>query len=52
MKVFGDMLGPVMAVWELDPALWSFVLSRGDFVLAALLWSLPALKRELKTRDG
>ena len=42
MMVFSvTMFAPlIMAVWELDPALWSFVIS-------AL-----AYKRELKTRDG
>jgi len=41
MMVFAvTMLAPlVMAVWELDPALWSFVISAlATFVLGALLW--------------
>jgi trk system potassium uptake protein TrkH len=56
MMVFAvTMLAPlVMAVWELDPALWSFVISAfATFILGALLWlSTRRFKRELKTRDG
>ncbi|HMH87982.1 MAG TPA: potassium transporter TrkG, partial [Steroidobacteraceae bacterium] len=56
MMVFSaTMFAPlVMAVWELDPALWSFVLSAlATFVLGALLWlGTRRYKRELKTRDG
>ncbi len=56
MMVFAaTMLAPlVMAVWELDPALWSFVISAvATFVLGALLWlATRAFRRELKTRDG
>jgi trk system potassium uptake protein TrkH len=56
MMVFAvTMLAPlVMAVWGLDPALWSFVISAlATFVLGALLWlTTRRFKRELKTRDG
>ena len=56
MMVFAvTMLAPlVMAVWELDPALWSFIVSAfATFVLGALLWlATRRFKRELKTRDG
>ncbi len=56
MMVFAmTMLAPlIMAVWELDPALWSFVISAvATFVLGALLWlATRRFKRELKTRDG
>jgi len=56
MMVFAmTMLAPlVMAVWGLDPALWSFILSAvATFVLGALLWlATRRFKRELKTRDG
>jgi trk system potassium uptake protein len=56
MMVFSStMLAPlIMAVWQLDPALWSFVLSAAaTFILGALLWlGTRAFKRELKTRDG
>jgi trk system potassium uptake protein TrkH len=56
MMVFSvTMFAPlVMAVWELDPALWSFVISAlATFVLGALLWlATRRFKRELKTRDG
>ena len=56
MMVFAaTMLAPlVMAVWELDPALWSFVISAvATFVLGALLWlGTRRFRRELKTRDG
>ncbi len=56
MMVFAvTMLAPlVMAVWGLDPALWSFVISAlATFVLGALLWLVTRrFKRELKTRDG
>jgi trk system potassium uptake protein len=49
------MLAPlIMAIWELDPALWSFVISAfATFALGALLWlATRRFKRELKTRDG
>jgi trk system potassium uptake protein TrkH len=56
MMVFAvTMFAPlVMAVWQLDPALWSFVISAlATFVLGALLWlATRRFKRELKTRDG
>jgi trk system potassium uptake protein len=56
MMVFAvTMLAPlVMAVWGLDPALWSFVISAlATFILGALLWlATRRFKRELKTRDG
>ncbi|HEX3846588.1 MAG TPA: potassium transporter TrkG, partial [Steroidobacteraceae bacterium] len=56
MMVFaGTMLAPlVMAIWGLDPALWSFVLSAlATFLLGAVLWlATRRFKRELKTRDG
>lgn len=56
MMVFAvTMLAPlVMAVWGLDPALSSFVISAlATFVLGALLWlATRRFKRELKTRDG
>ena len=49
------MLAPLlMAFWELDAAIWSFVISGfATFVLGALLWlATRRFKRELKTRDG
>jgi trk system potassium uptake protein TrkH len=56
MMVFaGTMLAPlVLAVWALDPALLSFVLSAvATFALGALLWlATRRFRRELKTRDG
>ena len=56
MMVFAaTMLAPlIMAVWQLDPALWSFVISAlATFILGALLWlSTRRFRRELKTRDG
>jgi trk system potassium uptake protein len=56
MMVFAaTMLAPlIMAVWGLDPALWSFVVSAfATFVIGALLWlATRRYKRELKTRDG
>jgi trk system potassium uptake protein TrkH len=56
MMVFAvTMLAPlIMAIWELDPALWSFVISAfATFALGALLWlATRRFKRELKTRDG
>jgi trk system potassium uptake protein len=56
MMVFSvTMLAPlIMAVWQMDPALWAFVLSAvATFVLGALLWlGTRSFKRELKTRDG
>jgi trk system potassium uptake protein TrkH len=43
-----------LAVWSLDPALSSFVISAfATFLLGALLWlATRRFKRELKTRDG
>ncbi len=56
MMVFAaTMLAPlIMAVWGLDPALWSFVISAlATFLLGALLWlATRSYRRELKTRDG
>jgi trk system potassium uptake protein TrkH len=56
MMVFAvTMLAPlILAVWALDPALWSFVISAvATFVLGALLWlATRRFRRELKTRDG
>jgi trk system potassium uptake protein len=56
MMVFAvTMLAPlIMAIWGLDPALWSFVISGvATFLLGALLWlATRRFKRELKTRDG
>ncbi|GAC1305224.1 MAG: potassium transporter TrkG [Steroidobacteraceae bacterium] len=56
MMVFAaTMLAPlIMAVWELDPALGSFILSAvATFLLGAVLWvATRRFKRELKTRDG
>jgi trk system potassium uptake protein TrkH len=56
MMVFAmTMLAPlIMAIWGLDPALWSFILSAvATFMLGALLWlATRRFKRELKTRDG
>jgi trk system potassium uptake protein len=56
MMVFAvAMLAPlVLAIWGLDPALWSFVISAVvTFVIGALLWlGTRRFKRELKTRDG
>jgi trk system potassium uptake protein TrkH len=56
MMVFAaTMLAPlVLAVWGLDPALSSFVISAfATFFLGALLWlATRRFKRELKTRDG
>src|ERR1700684_339976 len=56
MMVFAaTMLAPlILAVWALDPALSSFVISAlATFVLGAVLWLAPRrFKRELKTRDG
>src|SRR5258706_14461465 len=56
MMVFAvTMLAPAsLAVWELDPALWWFVISApAPFVLGALLWlATRRFKRELKARDG
>ncbi|MDP9082717.1 MAG: TrkH family potassium uptake protein [Pseudomonadota bacterium] len=56
MMVFAaSMLAPlVMAVWGLDSAIWSFVISAlATFFLGALLWLVTRrFKRELKTRDG
>ena len=51
MMVFAmTMLAPlIMAIWGLDPALWSFVLSAvATFVLGALLWlATRRFKRDL-----
>ena len=55
MVFAGTMLAPlVLAVWGLDPALASFVVSAfATFVIGALLWmATRRYKRELKTRDG
>ncbi len=56
MMVFSaTMLAPlIMATWQLDPALWSFLISAvATFVLGALLWMVTRrFRRELKTRDG
>jgi len=55
MVFAATMLAPlIMAVWGLDPALWSFVVSAfATFVIGALLWlATRRFKRELKTRDG
>ncbi len=56
MVVFGViMLAPmVMAFWEFDAAIWSFVISGfATFLVGALLWlATRGYKRELKTRDG
>jgi trk system potassium uptake protein TrkH len=55
MVFAGTMLAPlILAIWQLDAALWSFVLSAGaTFVIGALLWlGTRRFKRELKTRDG
>ncbi len=56
MMVFAvTMLAPlIMAIWALDPALWSFVISSfATFALGALLWlATRRFRRELKTRDG
>jgi trk system potassium uptake protein TrkH len=56
MMVFAaTMLAPlVLAVWGLDPALSSFVISAfATFFLGALLWlATRRFRRELKTRDG
>jgi trk system potassium uptake protein TrkH len=56
MMVFAvTMLAPlVMAVWGLDPALSSFIISAlATFAIGALLWlATRRFKRELKTRDG
>src|ERR1700754_4646021 len=56
MMVFSaTMLAPlVLAVWGLDPAIWSFVISAVvAFVIGGLLYlATRHFKRELKTRDG
>jgi trk system potassium uptake protein len=56
MMVFAaTMLAPlIMAVWGLDAALWSFVISAlATFAMGALLWlATRHYRRELKTRDG
>ncbi len=55
MVFAATMLAPlVLAVWGLDPALRSFVVSAiATFVIGALLWlATRRYKRELKTRDG
>jgi trk system potassium uptake protein TrkH len=56
MMVFAaTMLAPlILAVWALDPALSSFIISAlATFVLGAVLWlATRRFKRELKTRDG
>src|ERR1700759_95235 len=56
MMVFAaTMLAPlIMAIWGLDEALQSFIISAlATFVIGALLWlATRKFKRELKTRDG
>ncbi len=55
MVLSATMLAPlIMAAWQLDPALWSFLVSAAaTFVLGALLWlATRRFRRELKTRDG
>ena len=55
MVFAATMLAPlVLAIWGLDPALKSFVISAfATFVIGALLWlATRRFKRELKTRDG
>ena len=55
MVFSATMLAPlILAIWGLDPALWSFVVSAfATFVIGALLWlATRRFKRELKTRDG
>jgi trk system potassium uptake protein TrkH len=55
MAFAATMLVPlVMAIWQFDPALWSFLESGlAAFALGALLWLVTRrFKRELKTRDG
>lgn len=55
MALSATMLAPlIMAAWQLDPALWSFLVSAAaTFVLGALLWlATRRFRRELKTRDG
>ncbi len=55
MVFAASMLAPlILAIWGLDPALWSFVISAfATFVIGALLWlATRRFKRELKTRDG
>ena len=49
------MLAPlILAIWGMDRALWSFVISAAaTFLIGALLWlATRRFKRELKTRDG
>jgi len=55
MVFAGTMLAPlILAIWSLDPALRSFVVSAfATFLIGALLWlATRRFKRELKTRDG
>ena len=55
MVFAATMLAPlILAVWGLDSALWSFVVSAfATFLIGALLWlATRRFKRELKTRDG
>ncbi|MDE2304233.1 MAG: TrkH family potassium uptake protein [Gammaproteobacteria bacterium] len=55
MGFAATMLAPlVLAIWGMDLALWSFVLSAAaTFTIGALLWlATRRYKRELKTRDG
>src|SRR5271156_101415 len=56
MMVFAaTMLAPlILAIWGLDEALKSFIISAlATFILGALLWlATRSFKRELKTRDG
>ena len=54
--VFGAiMLAPLLlAFWQSDAAMWSFVIAGfATFVLGGLLWlATRGYRRELKTRDG
>jgi len=55
MGFAATMLAPlILAIWGMDLALWSFVLSAAaTFVIGAVLWlATRRYKRELKTRDG
>jgi trk system potassium uptake protein TrkH len=55
MVFAATMLAPlILAIWGLDAALWSFVVSAfATFVIGALLWvGTRRFRRELKTRDG
>ena len=55
MGFAATMLAPlILAVWGMDLALWSFVISAvATFAIGAALWlATRRYKRELKTRDG